>query len=127
MGNASTTQPSDGFQNPKLAQIFSAQNTMTAVTALATNDHSQSSIPVGAISGGIIGGFILTLSIAVFFLLRRRQRMVAPPQLPQMSASVETQELQECGLYELHDPRNVSELPPPPIESGCSVPETTDR
>ena len=140
MGNATITEPLEGFQDPKLAQIFTAHifvnkttpvnitpaNRTTPVTTLPTNDypqtilptidHSQRRIPVGGIAGGIIGSFVFILLIAKFFLLRRQQRMVAPPQSPQ--------ELQGCGLYELHDPRNISELPPPtPTELVSSVPE----
>ena len=112
-GSATTTEPRQGFQDPKLAQVFS--NKM----------HSQSTLPVGAIAGGIVGGFVLVFLIAMFFLLRKRQRMVAPPQLPEVSASVESQELQEHGLSELHDPRSVFELPSPPIELDSLVLKTT--
>ena len=73
---------------------------------------------VGAIAGGILGGFVLLT--AVFFIFRRRKHKMAPPRLHEM-APTETQELPERALYELHDPRNVAELPSLPIELGGSV------
>ena len=47
--------------------------------------------------------------------------MTVPTQFPEMSASTETQELQEFGLYELHDSRHVPELPSLPVELDASV------
>ena len=49
--------------------------------------------------------------------------MAAVPQLLPEMASAEPQELQDRGLYELHDPRNISELPSLPVELCGSVPE----
>ena len=84
---------------------------MIPVSPLPTNDHSQSSLPGGAIAGGIAGGFVLALLITTFFLLRRRQCMAA--RFPELAATpVGPQELQECWIRELHDPKTVPELPP---------------
>ena len=47
--------------------------------------------------------------------------MESRPQLPEMASS-DPQELQECGLYELHDPRNISELSSLPSELASTVP-----
>ena len=107
-GNAAFTEPRQGFLDPKLAQVFLNNK---------TNDHSPNSPPVGAIAGGSVAGFILALLIIAFFLLRRRQRMVAlsqplsepPPNL------VELQGLQEDSLHE---------LPSAPIELDYSTPKS---
>lgn len=48
--------------------------------------------------------------------------MDSPPQFfPELACS-DPHELQECGLYELHDPRNISELPTLPGELAGTVP-----
>ena len=113
-GNATFIEPSQGFQNPKLAQVFFDKTTLT-------NNHSRSKLAMG-IAGSIIGTLFLVISIWCF-LLRRRHKMVAPPKPSEMPAPtpIEPQELHECGLYELHDPRMVFELPSPPIELDASV------
>ena len=131
-GNATATEPTDGFEDPNLAQVFSTpvnetrlvNTTMPAPTPPAsdsTNDSLQNSLRAGAIAGGILGGSLFL--IAVFFALRRRQHIATSQQLPEMSASIEPQQLQGCGVYELHDPRNVAELPSTPFELDGSVPE----
>ena len=112
MGNANITTPDGGFRDPQLAKLFAINNTTL----------TQSSLLVGAIAGGIVGSIVFVLFIAVVFLLRRRQHRIAEP--PEMSASAEPQEMQDCRLYELHDPKHVPELPTLPIELGGSVPET---
>ena len=133
IGNSNRTKPERGFDDPELAQVFAqvvanitipVVNTTTLVSPWPTNDYSQSRLPVGAIAGviagGIVGGFVLL--ITVWFILRRRQYLMTLPKLHEM-APTETQELQECALYELHDPSNVHELPSLPIELYGSVPE----
>lgn len=133
-GNATTTEPSQGFQDPELAKIFATQilsNYTAPATALPTNDHSESRVPTGAITGGIVGFFVLVLLIAGFFFLRRRQRMAVQPQPPTELECItvkelETQppELQENGLYELQpDLRSIFELPTAPTDHGGSVSE----
>ena len=110
MGNATITAPRGGFEDPKLAKLFAINKTTP----------TQSRLPVGAIAGGIVGSIVFVLFIAVvFFLKRRQQRMV------EMPASIEPQEVQDCGLHELHDPKHVPELPTLPIELDGSVPETS--
>ena len=129
-GYASRTKPERGFEDPNLAQVFNKTtpvnekilpNITTPTPGLPINDHSsdplQSWPHIGAIVGSILGGFILFT--VVFFILRRRQRMLVPPH-PEMSTSTEPQELQEGGLSELYNPRNVPELPSLPIELDCS-------
>ena len=117
-GNANRTKPEQGFDELGLDRVF-ANITIPVNETIPANKK----IPVGAIAGGIICGIVLF--IAVFFILRRRQRMMAPqqvlPQFPEMSSSTEIQELQERGLYELHDSRHVPELPSLPIELDSSV------
>ena len=133
MGNATTTQPQQGF-DPKVAQIFLKKTTpvdtptsanTTAATMLPTNGHSQERLPVGAISGGVIGGFVLVLCITALFLLWRRRRMASPLQLPPELASTpfNPQEIQDNPLYELHDPGVVFELPPVPMDPTSSDPQ----
>ena len=115
MGNATITKPHQGFQDPRLAQVFAprvSSNKTTPVITLPANDHSQSRLPVGAIAGGIVGSFVVILLLAEFFR-RRRRRMAVPPQPPQ--------ELQGCGIYELHDWGNIFELPSSPIELNDSA------
>lgn len=136
MGNANTTGPRLGFQDPTLAQIFSTRttptntssstpfNTTTPVTAPAIDD-SQSKLPLGTIASIFVGSVVVL--IAVLFLLRRRKRrrMAAHPQPVEVSANTELKEMQAFELHELHDPRNVSELPSsPPVELEGCVPET---
>ena len=135
MGNANITVPGTGWQDPKLAQVFAVRrlsnkttpintttliNIATPTTTNQANDYSQSRLPVGIMAGAIVGGLVLLT--AGFFLLWRRQRMAASLQLPEMPSSTEPQELQECGLYELDDFRNVPELPSLPTELDSSVP-----
>ena len=122
-GNANRSKPEEGFGDPELERVFSTipiVNTTTLVPTLPTNDYPHGGLPVGAIAGGILGGFVLL--IAGFFIFRRRQHKMALPKLHEM-APTETQELPECALYELHDPRNVTELPSLPIELCGSDPE----
>ena len=142
-GNATITEPSQN-SNPKIAQLFAKKTvsvttptpgatttsgtTMTqgstTVTMLPTNDHSQDGvrIPVGAIAGGVVGGLIFVLLIALF-LVRRRQRMMAPPQLPPELASTpfNPEELQGNELYELPQDSRRVELPPGPIDLKSPV------
>ena len=130
MGNADITTPDGGFQDPQLAKSFTAQavnkttpNKTTPITKLQENEHTQSRLPVGAIAGGIVGSIVFLLFIAVVFLLKRRQQRMV--EIPEMPASIEPQEVQDCRLYELHDPKHVPELPTHPIELDDSVPETS--
>lgn len=120
MGNANITTPDGGFQDPQLAKLFAAQGTKK-------NEHAQDRLSVGAIAGaiagGIVGSIVFVLFIAVVFLLRRRQHRMAKP--PEMPAFAEPQEMQDCRLHELHDPKHVPELPTLPIELDGSVPETS--
>ena len=119
MGNATTTKPQWGFQDPKFAKLFTGQG-IHKTTPIEENEHTQSRLPVGAIAGGIVGSIVFVLFIVVVFLLRRRQqRMVEIP------ASIEPQEMQDCRLHELHDPKHVPELPTLPIELDGSAPETS--
>ena len=129
MGNANITTPDGGFQDPQFAKLFAAQavnkatpNKTTPITKLQENEHTQSGLPVGAIAGGIFGSIVFVLFIAVVFTLRRQHRMAEPPE---MSASAEPQEMQDCRLHELHDPKHVPELPTLPIELDGSVPESS--
>ena len=134
MGNADITIPDGGFQDPQLAKLFAAQavnkatpdkttpNKTTPITKLQENEHTQSGLPVGANAGGIVGSIVFVLFIAVVFLLRRRQQRMV--EIPEMPASIEPQEIQDCRLHELHDPKHVPELPTLPIELDGSVPET---
>ena len=122
MGNANITKPRGGFQDPKLEKVFTSQvvNETTPITKLQNNEHIQSRLPVGGITGGIVGSIVFVLFITVvFFLKRRQQRMV------EMPASIEPQEMQDYRLHELHDPEHVPELPTLPIELDGSVPETS--
>ena len=125
MGNANITKPRGGFQDPELEKVFTGQvvNKTTPITMLHENEHTQSRLPVGAIAGGIVGSIVFVLFIALVFLLKRRQHHMAEP--PEMSASAEPQEMQDCRLHELHDPKHVPELPTLPIELDGSVPETS--
>ena len=118
MGNATITEPLAGWLDPKLAQVFAAQR--TPIMTSPANSYSQSRLPVAAMVGIIVGGFALL--IAGFFLLWRRQCMAVSLQLSEMPSSTEPQELQECGLNELDDFRNMPELPSLPIELDSSVP-----
>lgn len=132
-GNATTTKPGRGFQDPKLAQVFSVNKTTYVNETTFVNiampaptlppddyldDNLQSSLRAGAIAGGILVASLLL--IAVFCISRRRQHSQT---LPEVSASIEPQQLQGCGVHELHDPRNVPELPSLPIELDGPVPE----
>ena len=125
MGNANITKPYEGFQDPQLAKLFTAQatNKTTPITKFQENEHTQSRLPVGTIAGGIVGSIVFVLFIALVFFLKRRQHRMAEP--PEMSASAEPQEMQDCRLHELHDPKHVPELPTLPIELDGSVPETS--
>ena len=143
-GNATVIKPSRGFQDSGLAQVFSTditiflnitsgeETTLVNITIPAPTlptdeylgDRLQSSLRSGATAGGILGGFLLL--IAVFFILRKRERIATLQQLPEISASTEPQELQMCGVYELHDPKAIPELPSLPTELDVSVPERTD-
>ena len=116
MGNANITAPDGGFRDPQLAKLFAAQGTQK-------NEHTQGRLSVGAIAGGIVGSIVFVLFIALVFLLRRRQHRMAEP--PEMSASAEPQEMQDCRLHELHDPKHAPELPTLPIELDGSVPKTS--
>ena len=108
MGNATTTTPDGGFRDPQLAKLFAAQ-AINTTTPIKENEHTHSRLPVGAIAGGIVGSIVFVLFIALVFLLRRRQHRMAEP--PEMSASAEPQEMQDCRLHELHDSNHVPELP----------------
>ena len=128
MGNATITAPDGGFKDPKLGKLFARQvaNKTTPITILPpvagprAGEHTQGRLPVGAIAGGIFGSIVFALFIAVTFLLRRRQpRMV---EISEMTASIEPQEVQDCGIQELHDPKHVPELPTLPIELCGSIP-----
>lgn len=134
MGDATTTQPHQGFQDPKLAQVFATRidsNKTTSASALPSNP-SQNRLLEGAIAGGVVGGIVLVLLIATFFF--RRRRMVASPQSLEMSeggpeiahTDVKPQELQTCELYELQQPdsKKVFELPSAPVELEGSTLET---
>ena len=120
-GGATAWGPRQGFQDLKLSEIFATQvfinitnplNETTQDTTSPKND-SPSNNPVGAIAGGVVGGFILILVIIAAFLLFRRHKAAAAPPPPEMSASAEPQEVQDHGVHELHDARDVSELPSP--------------
>ena len=141
MGNATVTEPHQGFQNSTLADIFSTKTTqtnistptstssdnMTPVMTLPTDDHPESKLPAGAIAGSIVGGVVLVLLLITgFIILWRRRRAAAKPQLFEISAIKEPQEVQDCALHEVDDPRDVPELPSPPTELEGPDPETTD-
>ena len=126
MGNATITAPYRGFQDPKLGNVFAGQvvNETTPITILPPiaglrgDEHTQGRLPVGAIAGGIV---VFVLFIAAAFLLRRRQQRMV--EIPEMTASIELQEMQDCGIHELHDPKQVPELPTLPIELYGSIPK----
>ena len=122
MGNANITKPRGGFQDPKLEKVFTGQvvNKTTPITKLQNNEHMQSRLLGGAIAGGIV---VFVLFIAAAFLLRRRQQRMV--EIPEMPASIEPQEVQDCRLHELHNPKHVPELQTLPIELDGSVPETS--
>ena len=124
MGKAIITAPDGGFQDPKLEQVFTRQvvNKTTPITILQNNEHMQSRLLGGAIAGAIAGVIVVfVLFIAAAFSLRRRQqRMVEIPEIP---ASIEPQEMRDCGVHELHDPKHVPELPTLPIELYGSIPK----
>ena len=130
MGNATITTPDGGFQNLQIDKLFAAQatnettpNKTTLITKLQENEYTQSGLPVGAIAGGIVGSIVFVLFVALVFLFRRRQyRIVEPLEMP---AYIEPQEVQDCRLLELHDPKHVPDLPTLPIELDGSVPETS--
>ena len=82
------------------------------------DEHTQGRLPVGAIAGGIV---VFVLFIAAAFLLRRRQQRMV--EIPEMSASIKLQEMQDCGIHELHDPKHVPKLPTLPIEHYGSIPK----
>ena len=117
MGNATITAPDGGFQDPKLEKVFTRQVVTTPITKLQNNEQMQSRLLGGAIAGGIV---VLVLFIAAAFLLRRRQQRMV--EIPEMPASTEPQEVQDCGIQELHDPKHVPELPTLPIELYGSIP-----
>lgn len=120
-GGATAWGPRQGFQDLKLSEIFATQvfinitnplnETTQNTTASPKNDSS--SHPVGAIAGGVVGGFFLILAIIAAFLLFRKYKAARPRPPPEMSASTEPQEVQDHGLHELHDAKDVSELPSP--------------
>ena len=118
MGNATITAPYGGFQDPKLEKVFTRQVVTTPITKLQNNEHMQSRLLGGAIAGGIV---VFVLFIAIAFPLRRRQQRMV--EIPEMSASIEPQEVQDCGIQELHDPKHVPELPTLPIELYGSIPK----
>ena len=143
-GNANMTKPRQGFQDPKLAQVFATHsdvsgNRTKSVTILPSSDHSQNKLPLGAIVGGIVGGFVLVLVTALCFLRRRHRKVAAPQQSREMSASspVKLQELRAPSLvksqeleerHELqHRPITVFELPMAPIQHNGSIPEKEKR
>ena len=111
MGNATITAPRGGFEDPNLAKLFAINKTTS----------TQSRLPVGAIAGGIVGSIVIVLFIAVVFLLRRRQQRMV--EIPEMTASIEPQEMQDCRLHELHDSKHVPELPTLPIELCGTIPK----
>ena len=139
-GYAKLTEPIQGFEDPKLTQIFASRapqnNTTTAATIPATTtpatttpdttttlppkDYPHNKIPVGAIAGGIVGGFVLVLLFTAFLILHKRQRqMVEPPQpIPELtSIPFNPQELQAWEVRELsHGIREDTELPSAPID-----------
>ena len=120
MGNATITAPYGGFQDPKLVKVFTRQvvNKTTPITKLQNNEHMQSRLLGGAIAGGIV---VFVLFIAAAFLLRRRQQRMV--EIPEMTAFIEPQEMQDCGIHELHDPKHVPELPTLPIELCGTIPK----
>ena len=87
------TAPYGGFQDPKLEKVFTCQVVTTPITKLQNNKHMQSRLLGGAIAGGII---VFVLFIATAFLLRRRQQRMV--EIPEMTASIEPQEVQDCGI-----------------------------
>ena len=125
-GHSTITEPIQGFQHPKLAQIFASPATsstrtpattkpatmtpatMTPATTLPPNNYSHSSLPLEAIAGGIAGAFVVVLLITVFFILRRRRRRTQP--MPELAPTPHNpQELQSCEIHEL--PQPATELP----------------
>ena len=118
MGNATITAPYGGFQDPQLEKVFTRQIVTTPITKLQNNEQMQSRLLGGAIASSIV---VLVLFIAVTFLLRKRQRRMV--EIPEMTASIELQEMQDCGIQELHDPKHVPELPTLPIELYGSIPK----
>ena len=133
MGNANITAPDGGFKDPKLGKLFARQvvNKTTPITILPPTTilppvagprggENKGRLPVGAIAGGIFGSIVFALFIAATFLLRRRQQRMV--EIPEMTASIEPQEVQDCGIQELHDPKHVPELPTLPIELCGSIP-----
>ena len=127
MGNANITAPDGGFKDPKLGKLFARQvvNKTTPITILPPvagprGGEHKGRLPVGAIAGGIFGSIVFALFIAATFLLRRRQQRMV--EIPEMTASIEPQEVQDCGIQELHDPKHVPELPTLPIELCGSIP-----
>ena len=141
MGNATVTEPHQGFQNSTLADIFSTKPTptnestqtstpsdkMTPITTLPADDHSDGRLPTGTIAGSIVGGVVFVLLLITgYAILWRRRRAATKPQLFEISAVKEPQEVQDCALYEVDDPRDVPELPSPPIELEGPDLETAD-
>ena len=118
MGNATITAPYGGFQDPQLEKVFTRQIVTTPITKLQNNEQMQSRLLGGAIASSIV---VLVLFIAVTFLLRKRQQRMV--EIPEMTASIELQEMQDCGIQELHDPKHVPELPTLPIELYGSIPK----
>lgn len=139
MGNATTTQPSNGFQDPGLGEVFLSNTTQAPGptyhppngtipnNAIPAPQHTPS---VGVIVGGTVGGFIFILFIILLYFLGRRRIAAAqkPPRVsehvPELASTpIQPQELQECGLYELqHGSRVVLELPSSAVEPGGPVP-----
>lgn len=120
-GNATTTQPHQGFQEPQLAQIFATRvssNKTTSVTTLPTSVHSQRKLPIGAIAGGIAGGFVLLFLIALFYFRGRRHVPEnVPEHVPEFDPTLVELRAQQDGVaYELHnDSKGVFELPSAPV------------
>ena len=125
MGNATINAPYGGFQDPGLGKVFTGHKT-TPITKLPPiagpqgDEHTQGRLLVCAIAGVIVD---LVLFLAAAFLLRRRQQHMV--EIPEMPASIEPQEVQDCGIQELHDPKHVPELPTLPIELYGSIPKTS--
>ena len=107
-GHATTTKPIQGFQDPKLADIFASLVTPSTTkpdgtTPATPSDYSPSEPPVGPIAGGTVGGFVLVLLITGFLILRRRRQRTAPPQpIPELVPTpFKPEELQACEIHEL--------------------------
>lgn len=78
-GQATMLEPSGGFAQPGLANVFKTSQTSSNETAApsATAAPAHHSSHAGAIAGGVVGGVVglaLIAGLAVFFLRRRRRR-----------------------------------------------------